>query len=83
MGVACSGQLSGTGKGLIHGMSISANVIPGVLFCLDHKCGSMEEMNNMKGAHKTPEKLALNPFGAMPILKDGDIVLAESNAILR
>eukprot|EP00444_Apocalathium_aciculiferum_P033119 CAMPEP_0183483718 /NCGR_PEP_ID=MMETSP0370-20130417/178551_1 /TAXON_ID=268820 /ORGANISM="Peridinium aciculiferum, Strain PAER-2" /LENGTH=182 /DNA_ID=CAMNT_0025676993 /DNA_START=17 /DNA_END=565 /DNA_ORIENTATION=+ len=37
----------------------------------------------MTGEHKSPEKLALNPFGAMPIMKDGDIILAESNAILR
>ena len=29
------------------------------------------------------EFLALNPFGRVPVLKDGDYVLSESNAILR
>lgn len=35
-----------------------------------------------KGAHKTPEFLAMNPFGQVPVLEDGDLVLADSNAIL-
>lgn len=36
----------------------------------------------MKGAHKAPEFLALNPFGQVPVLKDGDVVLADAQAIL-
>lgn len=35
----------------------------------------------MKGAHKTPEMLALNPMGKLPILTDGDAVVTESAAI--
>jgi len=35
----------------------------------------------MKGAHKTPEMLALNPMGKLPILVDGDAVVTESAAI--
>src|SRR5262249_14362831 len=35
----------------------------------------------MKGAHKTPELLALNPMGKLPILTDGDAVVTESAAI--
>ncbi|HET7371506.1 MAG TPA: glutathione S-transferase family protein [Gammaproteobacteria bacterium] len=35
-----------------------------------------------KGTHKTPEFLALNPNGRMPVLEDGDFVLWESNAIV-
>ncbi|MBO9479402.1 glutathione S-transferase [Shimia sp. R11_0] len=34
------------------------------------------------GAHKTPEFLKLNPNGQVPVLEDGDIVIADSNAIL-
>ncbi len=34
------------------------------------------------GAHKTPEYMALNPNGKLPILEDGSLVLWESNAIL-
>ncbi|SAK73014.1 glutathione S-transferase [Caballeronia catudaia] len=33
-------------------------------------------------AHKTPEYLKLNSFGQIPVLVDGDIVIADSNAIL-
>jgi glutathione S-transferase len=34
------------------------------------------------GAHKQPAFLALNAFGQVPVIEDGDIVLADSNAIL-
>jgi glutathione S-transferase len=40
------------------------------------------EIDLRAGAHKRPEFLALNPFGQIPVLKDGDVVLADSNAIL-
>ena len=40
------------------------------------------EIDLRAGAHKHPEFLALNPFGQIPVLKDGDVVLADSNAIL-
>ena len=35
-----------------------------------------------KGEHKTPEFLALNPFGQVPALEDQGVVLTDSNAIL-
>lgn len=34
------------------------------------------------GAHKTPEFLRLNPFGQVPVLEDGELVITDSNAIL-
>ena len=34
------------------------------------------------GAHRQPEYRALNPYGRVPTLVDGDLVLYESNAIL-
>lgn len=34
------------------------------------------------GAHKRPEFLALNPFGQVPVIQDGDLTLADANAIL-
>lgn len=34
------------------------------------------------GENKTNEFLKMNKFGQVPVLKDGDIVLADSNAIL-
>ncbi|MGG6298262.1 glutathione S-transferase family protein [Leptolyngbya sp. AN02str] len=36
----------------------------------------------MKGAHKQPDFLAMNPFGQVPVLEDGDVVLADAQAIL-
>jgi glutathione S-transferase len=34
------------------------------------------------GAHKQPEFLVLNPFGQVPVLVDGDTILADAQAIL-
>jgi len=33
-------------------------------------------------AHKAPEFLGKNPFGQVPVIEDGDVTLADSNAIL-
>jgi len=35
----------------------------------------------MKGEGQTPEFLKLNPFGKVPVLTDGDLILTESAAI--
>ncbi|MES2943881.1 MAG: glutathione S-transferase [Pseudomonadota bacterium] len=34
------------------------------------------------GAHKKPEFLAMNAFGQVPVIEDGEVTLADSNAIL-
>jgi len=34
------------------------------------------------GAHKQPDYLAMNRFGQVPVIQDGDVTLADSNAIL-
>lgn len=36
---------------------------------------------SMKSDYKTPEFLAKNPVGYLPLLEDGDFALAESSAI--
>ncbi|MBV6824680.1 glutathione S-transferase family protein [Pseudomonas sp. PD9R] len=36
----------------------------------------------MKGAHKTPEFLAINSFGQVPVIDDNGKILADSNGIL-
>lgn len=36
----------------------------------------------MKGEHKSPEYLAMNPFGQVPLLVDGEKQLADAQAIL-
>lgn len=40
------------------------------------------EIDLRTGAHKQPEFLAKNPYGQVPVLEDGDVTLADSNAIL-
>lgn len=40
-------------------------------------------VNVYKGEGRTPEFLAKNPLGKIPVLVDGDLVLSESNAILQ
>lgn len=40
------------------------------------------DVDLMKGAHKQAEFLKLNSFGQVPVLEDGGIVVADSNAIL-
>lgn len=40
------------------------------------------DVDLMAGAHKQPEFLRMNPFGQVPVIEDGDVTLADSNAIL-
>lgn len=49
------------------------------LLGLEHE---LVEVDLASGAHKKPEFLALNAFGQVPVLEDGDAVIADSNAIL-
>ena len=42
----------------------------------------IQPVNLLKGEHKSPGFLAMNPFGQVPVLQDGDVTLADSNAIL-
>lgn len=40
------------------------------------------EVDLLRGEQKTPAFLAKNPFGQVPVLEDGAVTLADSNAIL-
>jgi glutathione S-transferase len=40
------------------------------------------ELDLRKKATRTPEFLARNPFGQVPVIEDGEVTLADSNAIL-
>lgn len=72
-----------TGSAIVYGMSVSGNVIPPVLIALDTGCGKEDTCDIMQGQQMTPEFLAMNPFHQIPMMKDGDFCLGESNAISR
>jgi glutathione S-transferase len=40
------------------------------------------EVNTAERAHKSPAFLAMNAFGQVPVIQDGEVTLADSNAIL-
>ena len=42
----------------------------------------LEVVDTATGAQKAPEYLAINPFGQVPAMRDGDVVLRDSNAII-
>ena len=67
----------------IHHFPLSGHAHRVALFAslagLDHE---IVQVDLAAGAHKTPEFLALNPNGQVPVIEDGDTVLADSNAIL-
>lgn len=43
---------------------------------------TLVDVDLLTGAHKSPAFLAMNVFGQVPVLEDGDLVIADSNAIL-
>ncbi|XP_078149034.1 putative glutathione S-transferase GSTF1 isoform X1 [Carex rostrata] len=56
-----------------------------VLLCLEEVGAEYElvKLSMPTGEHKGPAHLARNPFGQIPALEDGDLVLFESRAISR
>ncbi len=42
----------------------------------------LQDVDLVAGAHKQPDFLAMNAFGQVPVLRDGDTTIADSNAIL-
>lgn len=67
----------------LHRMALSGHCHRVELFLsllgLEHE---LVDVDLAKGEHKSPAFLAMNPFGQVPVLRDGDLVLADSNAIL-
>jgi len=68
----------------VHGVTLSNNVVR-VIAALNEKGLEYElvPVDLAAGAHKKPEFLALNPFGQIPTIQDGDDTLFESRAITR
>ena len=43
---------------------------------------TLVDVDLAKGAHKQPDFLTMNLFGQVPVIQDGEVTLADSNAIL-
>jgi glutathione S-transferase len=56
-----------------------------VLALIKHLALDVEicEVDLFQGATRKPDYLAMNPFGGVPALQDGDFLLTESNAIMQ
>ena len=68
----------------IHFHPVSTASRPVILFCAQNDIpyeGVVVDL--MKGEHKSPAFLKMNPSGLVPVLQDGDFVLTESSAILK
>jgi glutathione S-transferase len=63
----------------LQGLWLSNNVRAIATFCeLNGIAYEYEEVNILKGEHKTPEYLAKNPLGQIPAIVDGDFGLGET-----
>lgn len=65
---------------IIYGSPLSPFVARVILAC--HHKGLAHEVVMPKGGLKTPEFLALNPFGKVQTVKDGAMTLYESSVIV-
>jgi glutathione S-transferase len=65
-----------------HVLSGHAHRIELFLSLLSLPCEKID-VDMVRGAHKAPEFIARNnPFGQVPVIEDGDVAIADSNAIL-
>ncbi|WP_420583581.1 glutathione S-transferase family protein [Ruegeria sp.] len=67
----------------IHSFPLSGHAHRAVLFAslagIEHE---VIDVDLAGGAHKSEAFLAMNPFGQVPVIEDGDVVVSDSNAIL-
>lgn len=63
---------------------ISTMSRPIMMFAAEHRLPLvMEQVSLLQGEHRSPDFLAINPNGCVPVLIDGGLVLPESSAILK
>jgi len=69
---------------IVHGIPGSPYVRMPLLVCEEKGVPyTLKAMAFGTGAHKTPEYLAMHPFGRLPTIQHGDFTLYEAAAILR
>jgi glutathione S-transferase len=69
---------------IVHGRASSSNV-QAVMWGIAELGLDVDrrDVGGRFGGNDTPEFLAMNPMGKVPVLQDGDVTLFESAAILR
>jgi glutathione S-transferase len=67
----------------LYGTTASMNCVGALLIAVETRCGQLMETFPGPGGTESKEFLAMNPFHAVPTVRDGDICIAESNCILR
>lgn len=67
----------------LHNMPLALNCYKVRLLCsllrVDYERHSIDLL---KGEHQTPQFLAVNPFGQLPVLQAGELIIRDSHAIL-
>ncbi|CAG9331071.1 unnamed protein product [Blepharisma stoltei] len=67
----------------VHGVILSPPVRAVLIFCQLHSIPiEFLDVDMAHGAHKSPEYLAINPYGLVPAITHGDFHLGESGAIV-
>jgi len=67
----------------LYGHELSGNSYKVQLFlCVLGIEYQLVQVDLMKGEHKQPEFLAINPFGQVPTLVDGELIIQDAQAIL-
>ena len=68
---------------ILHGSFLSAPTYKvGLMLALTGQPFDYRHVDLSKGQHKTPDFLALNRYGQVPVLQHGSLTLCQSNAIL-
>lgn len=76
-------KMATKGSAKVYGLPASMNCCGPIMLAFESGAGGMELCNIMEGAHKTPEYAQVNAYQLIPGLKDGDVCIGESCAILR
>ncbi|HCJ29392.1 MAG TPA: glutathione S-transferase, partial [Pseudomonas sp.] len=67
----------------LYDLTLSGNCYKARLFLsLIGQTAELVPVNLLKGEHKQPSFLAINPRGQVPLLEDGDVRMPDSQAIL-
>jgi len=68
---------------MLYGSFLSAPTYKvGLMLALCGERFDYRHVDLAKGEHKTPEFLTLNRYGQVPVLRDGDLILCQSSAIV-